>query len=697
MNWLTKAASTVKALVPMRHPARASGWGTLLRRTRFDYRREVGDGLDSSVVTAPVQFLQRSLPEARLAMKRRKVDGTVEALDNHDLLALIQNPNDHYGDIALWAGTILSRCIDGNAYWLKVRNRAGRVKELWYIPHWMMEPRAPSDGSKFVDHYLYSPGGVEPVTIDPADVVHFRHGINPHDLRKGLSPIHGVLREIFMDLEASNFVASLLRNMGVPGVVISPKGGAMPATEDVEATKSWFQEAFGGDRRGGPLVMGAPTDVNQYGYSPQQMDMGDARDVPEERICACLGIPAAVVGFGVGLQQTKVGATMGEMRKLAWHNGVLPMGRELVDELKRSLLPDFEGDGDGRHTDLYWETEDVLALQEDENAQTERKLKEFSAGAITLYDYLQETGREANASHRYYLRPFNLVAVPEAQAGTGRDPVGSSGKAFGTKARASEGAIARADVWLRMLQRQEEALQKAFETPLRSLFAGWGKEAGTVARTMAPRLEIALATAEPKAIKAPGDDALIAQIMAMLDTDAWRTALTQAYGAHYLNVANAVQDAAERAGLGANLPDPVARAVVATGGRRVGLLDLDDQTRGAIFDALAEGRAEGEGVQQLADRIAIHVEAGPWNSGEYRAQLIARTETKFAQNFSTIQRALDAGVTSFIVFDGRFGLPRSTPSHIARNGSIASADEALAMAASEHPNGTLSFAPNFEE
>ena len=129
----------------------------------------------------------------------------------------------------------------------------------------------------------------------------------------------------------------------------------------------------------------------------------------------------------------------------------------------------------------------------------------------------------------------------------------------------------------------------------------------------------------------------------------------------------------------------------------LGLLDLDDQTRGAIFDALAEGRAEGEGVQQLADRIAIHVEAGPWNSGEYRAQLIARTETKFAQNFSTIQRALDAGVTSFIVFDGRFGLPRSTPSHIARNGSIASADEALAMAASEHPNGTLSFAPNFEE
>jgi len=102
-------------------------------------------------------------------------------------------------------------------------------------------------------------------------------------------------------------------------------------------------------------------------------------------------------------------------------------------------------------------------------------------------------------------------------------------------------------------------------------------------------------------------------------------------------------------------------------------------------------------VQGLADRIEMYVEGGPWNTAEIRARIIARTETKYAQNISTIERAAAAGVTSFIVFDGRFGLPRSTLSHIARDGSIVGADEALIMAATEHPNGTLSFAPSFED
>jgi uncharacterized protein with gpF-like domain len=158
-----------------------------------------------------------------------------------------------------------------------------------------------------------------------------------------------------------------------------------------------------------------------------------------------------------------------------------------------------------------------------------------------------------------------------------------------------------------------------------------------------------------------------------------------------------VQEAAQRAGLGASLPDPVARAIVASGGRRAGLVDLAGQTRQALFDALAEGRAEGEGAQALADRIIAHVEGGHWQSAETRARIIARTETKYAQNISTIERARAGGVQRFVVFDGRLGPGRSLPSHIARDGSIVTADEAAAMADAEHPNGTLSFAPYFEE
>ena len=673
-----------KAIRAMRHAGRPAFLQGLLRRTRFDYRREVGDGLDSSVVTAPIRWVQRALPEARLTVRKRARDGGVEQIADHEMLALIARPNPYYGDLVLWAATILSWYIAGNAYWLKVRNGYSKVTELWWVPWWMIEPKAPIDGSAFLSHYEYSPGGgLEPMRIDPEDVVHFRDGMNPHDMRKGLSSLDGVIREIFMDLESSNFVASLLRNMGVPGVVISPKGGAMPAPEDVEATKAWFQEAFGGDKRGGPLVMGAPTDVQPYGFNPQQMNMGEARDVAEERVCAVIGIPAAVVGFGAGLQTAKVGATMEEMFKSAWRNGVLPVARAFADELQRSLLPDF---GDTRGLEVGWDTDEVLALQEDEDKQVERWNKKLASGGITVFEYRRGIGEEADDSHRIYLRPINLIEVPEGTPP--RLPAPAVPPKTGSKARASQEQMRRGEAYALMLQRQERGLQAAFEGPLTAFFQRLGKAAREMAR---PYLT------EPKAKGQKSDDDLIAAVLEKLGMPAWAAELTQAYEAHYLEVAKAVQEAAERAGLGTNLPDPVARAIVALGGRRVGLLDLDGRTRDALFEALAEGRAEGEGVEQLAARIERHVEGGPWNDAETRARIVARTETKFAQNVSTIERAKAAGVDKLMIFDGRLGPGRSLESHMARHGTVIPIAEALPMAEAEHPNGTLSFAPYFEE
>ena len=327
----------------MRHPGQATLFASLLRRTRFDYASEVGDGLDASVVTAPVMWMQRSIPEATLAMREIKADGSHEDLHDHDLLELMRSPNPFYGDIALWGAIVLSFLIDGNSYLIKVKNAAGKPVQLWWVPWWMIEPHAPIDGGDFIQFYRYTPGtGAGVMLLDPDDVVHFRNGINPRNMMKGLSPMQGVLREIFSDLESSNFIASLLRNMGVPGTIISPKGGAMPTPEDVEATKAWFSQAYGGDNRGKALVMGGQTEVQSFGFNPEQMNLSYGSNRAEERVCACIGIPAAVVGFGAGLEQTKVGATMEELRKLAWHNGVLPLGRQLVDELQRSLLPDFQ-------------------------------------------------------------------------------------------------------------------------------------------------------------------------------------------------------------------------------------------------------------------------------------------------------------------------------------------------------------------
>jgi len=685
-NWLQKALSG------MRHSGGAMPFMLgFLKRTRFDYAKEVGDGLDSSVVMAPVQWVQRAFPEARLRVVRSKADGSVEEIAGHKMTALIRRPNEAYGDIHLWWATLLSYLIDGNAYWLKVRNGIGAPAELWWVPHWAIEPKWPDDGSVFISHYEYSPGGGAKFRLDVDDVVHFRHGVNPRNQRKGLSPLHGVIREIFMDLEASNFTASLLKNMGVPGVVISPDGSAQPGPEDVESVKAWFKTAFGGDNRGAPLVMGGATKVEQYGFNPQQMDMSSARDVAEERVCAALGIPAAVVGFGAGLQTAKVGATMTEMRKLAWTNGVLPITTAFADEINRSLLPDFTNRRAAE--EVEFDVSDVQALQDDLDKLFSRMDTAVRGGWAMVSEAREAVGFDVDDSHRIYLRPFSAIEVPAGAPP--RVEAGDTGKS-GTKARRP--SVAQRG-YVQALSRMEGGLQSAAEKRLKSFFRDLGKSAAKVARPMLDAEFLGQASAETgerKEIEKKEDELLVYRILEALDTNARQAAMRQLYEAHYLQVAEEVAKAGELVGITTGLPDPVGRAVAQAGGRRAGLVDLEKQSRQALFDAIAEGRAEGEGVAQLAARIAEHVEAGPWTTVEQRSLTIARTETKFAQNVSTIEMARNAGADRLTVFDGRFGLPRSDPDHVARDGITVTADEAAAMAADEHPNGTLSFAPYFD-
>lgn len=704
MNWLARlnpfGAKEAQSLTSMALPGNGGGGQSLflgmLKRTRYDYRKEVGDGLDSSVVTAPIMWIQRAIPEAELKICRELPDGEEEYLEDHPMLELIRSPNEFYGEIVLWMATVLSYLGDGNAYWVIVRDGAGRPAALWWVPHWMMEPMWPADGSVFISHYRYTPGGGRgQIDLPFEDVVHFRHGMNPRNMRKGLSPLDGVIREIFIDLESSNFVASLLRNMGVPGVVISPKAGAMPAPEDVEATKTWFKQAFGGDNRGGPLVMGAPTDVQPYGFNPQQLNMSEGRDVAEERVCACLGIPAAIVGFGAGLQQTKVGATMEELRKLAWNNGVLPILRVFADELQRSLLPQF---GDITGTEVEWDTSDVIALQEDEDKRTDRLNKQLDAGAITLFEWRVEMGLPADDSHKFYLRKISVTEVPEGRRAASTPPTDRSTDASAdpsadpeapkeAKAAPSADAVKRARIWITSIDKLATPLVGRFTVALEQYFKRLGAAAVEAAT---PLLEQEF----PKEAKA--DDLLVAMILDKLGIEQWQRDLGTAYQAQFLEVAQAVDGVAEQAGLGTQIPDVVTRSILAAGGRRVGLVDLDRQTRDALFQALAEGRAAGEGSAAIATRIAGLVEAGPSDNPLTRSRRIARTETAYAVNIATIERGKAAGVENFIVFDGLLGPGRSLVSHMARNGSIVSAAQALVMAGEEHPNGTLSFAPSFD-
>src|SRR5690348_11424994 len=121
--------------------------------TKINYEREVGDGTGSSTVAAVLNWIARTFPEAPPALWKELEGGQEEQIRQHPMLQLLRKPNDFYTGIILWMATVIDWVADGNAYWLKLRDQDGIVRELWWVPHWMMEPCGdPNDDTVFIHH-----------------------------------------------------------------------------------------------------------------------------------------------------------------------------------------------------------------------------------------------------------------------------------------------------------------------------------------------------------------------------------------------------------------------------------------------------------------------------------------------------------------------------------------------------------------
>jgi HK97 family phage portal protein len=710
MSLYARAKKAAQAFL-MRHPGAQMALSWLLPRTRFDYAREVGDGTGSSIVMAVVGWICRTFPEAGLVVVRLERDGTRTRQVGHRMALLIERPNDAYSGVLLWMATLLDWLIDGNAYWLKVRNGYGAVIALWWAPSWTMAPAWPEDGSQFISHFEYCPDGREWRPIARADVVHFRYGMDPRNPRKGIAPLRSLFREIFTDDEAANFTAALLKNLGIPGVIIAPDGDDTSGVEiDAEGIKTKYVEKFSGDRRGEPMVMTSKIKVVPLSFNPQQMDLKALRRIPEERVTAVLGLPAIVAGLGAGLDRSTF-ANFKEAREAAYESNIIPTQRLFAAELKTQLLPDF---ADADAYDLEWDLSRVRVLQEDEDARHTRARGDFSAGVITLNQALARIGEQPDPAGDYYLRPGTLVAQPYGvlppPPAAAVAALAAPGKgAFGPPETKASGARL-----VRRLARDAARLQAQFGGDLAGSFEDLGA---------AVKVRVAK---KARAAKAAGDVEIISDTLTggeIVEVEIPKdvtTAFKTVYESNFERILETTAGTIEQhlgVPVGINLEDPRARELIGRWATRKGLADVNQQTRDAVMAALKDGREAGDGAYALGKRIRGMVEgrhmypgvyqeaydaaikrgwgeeaagrAGDRAARQFRAETIARSETKTAQNYSSVEAYINSEVVEgLIVYDGTDDDDACREA----NGQIWSFEKGLERAI-EHPRCVRAFAP----
>lgn len=563
-----------------------------------------GDG--NSAVFACLQLIATALCEPPLKPYRVKAGERIE-LDDQPVSDLLARPNP-YMTLRTLLG-YLSNCehVDGNAYWRKLRagnDLTGNVVELWPISPTRIEPRTQSGSGDFISYYRYyiRPGQYE--DIAPENIVHFRMGLDDRDHRLGMAPLKRLVREVSSDEQATRYADRLLANLAINGLSLEWDKDTAPIDKaQADEMKARIQAAYGGDNVGAVSVLSPGAKLVSHGFSPEQMDLRVLHQVPEERIAAVLGVPAAVVGLGAGLEHS----IYNNVRQAEEHFTERKLGAmwaDIADTLTLQLLPDFTSD---RSIRLEFDTSDVRALSEDQDAMAKRLQILVAAGILDVDEARAEIGREPKQAppagpqtggvEQRAMRPHIVTLRPATKALD--DLPGQYGRLKDMVEGDWQSAI-------------ESYLADQLVRVTRALMAGSDTAEGLVAEGEAILLGETLTPLQ----------------LSLLD-DVSRLVVAEL-------------------GIAFDLDDAATREYLRSAGSNI--RGITETTRDQVRAALIEGQQAGEGIPQLAARLQ---QLPAFNRA--RAITVSRTELGHSANLAAIQNYRSSGVVvGCTVFDGDY-------------------------------------------
>jgi len=389
---------------------------SMLRRvlpgSHRDWSNVAGDLGLNSVIAPAMDWYVRNWPQGTPRVMRRVDSQQSEPVEDHPIVQLIGEPEPGMVGNLLWGWVIQDYKLFGNAYLRKQRlaGPGSQVVALQYLPQDMVRPVG--DGRNPLTHFVYTTDG-RSYDLPVEDVIHFRYGRDPSDIRLGRSTVQAVLREIATDNTASSAAFGLLSNGAMPSIIVGPdaNGSAQVdiSPDDAQQVKRSLRENLTGDNAGGIVVMSGPYKLDKVSLTPAELALDSVRRVPEERICSALGLNPMVLGLGSGLDRSTY-SNYERAQQAAWEDGMVPLMRAVADTLTVALLPDFPESQEGDFVE--YDLSGVRALMDDRQSEAERAERLYKAGVADLAEAKRIAGLEAAPEDEGVMHPDAAQAPP---------------------------------------------------------------------------------------------------------------------------------------------------------------------------------------------------------------------------------------------------------------------------------------------
>lgn len=632
----------------------------------------------NGAVFACVSALAFAFIEPVLRIYQEEEEGRTQ-LRTHPLMKLLKHPNAQMGMLELLLFTIIYLAIGGNAYWYKVRSKAGRVAELWVYSDAQLKPVAGK--TTLVSHYELTTDSGKPETIAAEDVVHFKWLINPLQPWRGQAPLAAVAREVDTDNEVTRYLFTLLKNDAIPRIaLVAPESQVIDDDMYERMQKRWI-ERFGGDNRGLPGILEGGLDIKKLGLDLKELAFEGLHGVPETRIAAAFRVPMIVAGLGRGLENATYSNQAG-LEKSFTQRTLVPLWRMVEAEITADLLSEF--DTDDSHL-VAFDTGNVVALQEDLKEKRAWALDALARGGIMLNEFRAFVGLKREPQGDVYYVPLGVFvtdgaslrddpnAPPDAAGAPKQLRGGTEYEQKAKRRRASEKVIAAQ-------RKQRERVAKRMQRALDKYF-------GELADRVVGRLEKSFFGMQVKALP-KAEDLLTAK-----DADELEEVVKRFY-VELLEISWDTWNAALGVELDFDLIDATVTKILGSAGKRI--RQITETTRDAVRDVLKYGNENGWSVDDLVRGDPANGIRGlreiVQETYKNRAESIARTELGTAQNAAAADRYDRAGVTEVFVMDN--GLDDDDSACKELNGTV----QTLAWAQEhplEHPRCTRAIAPHF--
>lgn len=379
--------------------------------TRDGYRKCV-------TAFACINIIADAVAEATIRVYADKGQGKQDEIPDHPLRQLMQRPSPDKSEAELLNLMIRTAAIASVCVVEKVRSSQGNVVQLGrFDPRWIrpiLRDGAPPD-------WEYTVPGRSAVVVPAQDVITFTwlDSLAVDDVT-GDTPLRAILREAAIGNDLTDFTKQLLESGGIPPFVLvaegaDPDGGPVErlTSEEIDAIRAQFVGRYGGYRNWtGPAVIDGLR-VERVGLDLNQLAFKDLKDGLDLKVCQAFRVPAPLIQVMAGLT-TSYGKTLEESMTLLQMYTAEPLRTRLDGALTRSLLPEFDT---RPGISLQFDTSDVAALQEDEDAVHTRSREDLKAGIISLDESRQRVGEEPYGTElgRAHFLPFSVVAtLPDA-------------------------------------------------------------------------------------------------------------------------------------------------------------------------------------------------------------------------------------------------------------------------------------------